>query len=96
MANQVERTYNGLGQLAVEYEAVSGPVTSTNSLVGTQSNDRVGIGGVWDLSKSNYVVSNPLALPFAGILGMALLGVVLYEALDALDAWATRWRRAAQ
>ena len=33
---------------------------------------------------------------FAGILGMALLGVVLYEALDALDAWATRWRRAAQ
>lgn len=30
---------------------------------------------------------------FAGIIGMALLGVVLYEALDALDAWATRWRR---
>ena len=33
---------------------------------------------------------------FAGILGMALLGVVLYEALDAIDAWATRWRRVAQ
>jgi ABC-type nitrate/sulfonate/bicarbonate transport system permease component len=32
---------------------------------------------------------------FAGILGMALLGVVLYEALDALEAWATRWRKAA-
>ncbi len=30
---------------------------------------------------------------FAGIVGMALLGVVLYEGLDALDAWATRWRR---
>jgi ABC-type nitrate/sulfonate/bicarbonate transport system permease component len=30
---------------------------------------------------------------FAGIIGMALLGVVLYEGLDALDAWATRWRR---
>ena len=30
---------------------------------------------------------------FAGIIGMALLGVVLYEALDALDAWVTRWRR---
>jgi NitT/TauT family transport system permease protein len=33
---------------------------------------------------------------FAGILGMALLGVVLYEALDAVEAWTTRWRRAAR
>lgn len=33
---------------------------------------------------------------FAGILGMALLGVALYEALDAVEAWATRWRRAAR
>jgi ABC-type nitrate/sulfonate/bicarbonate transport system permease component len=31
---------------------------------------------------------------FAGILGMGLLGVALYEALDALEAWTTRWRRA--
>jgi NitT/TauT family transport system permease protein len=31
---------------------------------------------------------------FAGILGMALLGVVLYEALEALESWLTRWRRA--
>jgi len=31
---------------------------------------------------------------FAGIIGMALLGVVLYEALDAVEVWATRWRRA--
>jgi ABC-type nitrate/sulfonate/bicarbonate transport system permease component len=31
---------------------------------------------------------------FAGILAMALLGVVLYEILDSLEAWATRWRRA--
>jgi len=31
---------------------------------------------------------------FAGILGMALLGVVLYEALDAVETWATRWKRA--
>ena len=31
---------------------------------------------------------------FAGIIGMALLGVVLYEALDAVEGWMTRWRRA--
>lgn len=29
---------------------------------------------------------------FAGILAMALLGVVLYEALDVAEAWATRWK----
>jgi ABC-type nitrate/sulfonate/bicarbonate transport system permease component len=32
---------------------------------------------------------------FAGIVGMALLGVVLYEALDALETAMTRWRRVA-
>ena len=32
---------------------------------------------------------------FAAIIGMALLGVALYEALDALEAATTRWRRAA-
>lgn len=31
---------------------------------------------------------------FAGILAMALMGVLLYEALDALEAVTTRWRRA--
>jgi len=31
---------------------------------------------------------------FAGILALALLGVVLYEALDAVELRATRWRRA--
>lgn len=31
---------------------------------------------------------------FAGIIAMGLLGVALYEALDALERWATRWRRA--
>ena len=31
---------------------------------------------------------------FAGIIAMALLGVALYEALNALEWWATRWRRA--
>jgi len=31
---------------------------------------------------------------FAGILALALLGVVLYEALDAVETRATRWRRA--
>lgn len=31
---------------------------------------------------------------FAGILAMALLGVVLYEVLDWVDAWSTRWKRA--
>ena len=34
------------------------------------------------------------AAMFAGIIAMALLGVVLYEALDALETWATRWRAA--
>ena len=33
---------------------------------------------------------------FAGIIGMALLGVVLYEALDALETVSTRWRRTAR
>lgn len=33
---------------------------------------------------------------FAGIIGMALLGVVLYEALDALEAAMTRWRKVAR
>ncbi|NTW29028.1 MAG: ABC transporter permease [Coriobacteriia bacterium] len=33
---------------------------------------------------------------FAGIIAMALLGVVLYEALDLLEARMTRWRRAAR
>jgi ABC-type nitrate/sulfonate/bicarbonate transport system permease component len=36
------------------------------------------------------------AAMFAGIIGMALLGVVLYEALDAVEMYATRWRRAAK
>ncbi len=31
---------------------------------------------------------------FAGIIGMGLLGVGLYEAMDAVEVWATRWRRA--
>ncbi len=31
---------------------------------------------------------------FAGIIAMALMGVVIYEALDALEAYVTRWRRA--
>jgi len=31
---------------------------------------------------------------FAGIIGMGLLGVALYEVLDAVEVWATRWRRA--
>ena len=31
---------------------------------------------------------------FAGIIGMALLGVVLYEVLDSVEGWATRWRAA--
>ncbi|MEQ1751867.1 MAG: hypothetical protein ABL974_20765, partial [Prosthecobacter sp.] len=35
---------------------VSGQVTSSNSLVGTQTDDRVGNYGVWSLSSGNYVV----------------------------------------
>jgi ABC-type nitrate/sulfonate/bicarbonate transport system permease component len=30
---------------------------------------------------------------FAGIIAMGLLGVALYEALDAVERWTTRWRR---
>lgn len=33
---------------------------------------------------------------FAGIIAMALLGVVLYEGLDALEGYVTRWRAAAR
>jgi NitT/TauT family transport system permease protein len=31
---------------------------------------------------------------FAGIIALAMLGVVFYEVLDWADAWANRWRRA--
>lgn len=31
---------------------------------------------------------------FAGILAMALLGVALYEVIDAAESWATRWKSA--
>lgn len=33
---------------------------------------------------------------FAGILAMALLGAVLYEGIDAVDRWATRWKGTAR
>jgi NitT/TauT family transport system permease protein len=33
---------------------------------------------------------------FAGIVAMALLGVALYEGLDALERWTTKWRRTAR
>lgn len=33
---------------------------------------------------------------FAGILAMAILGVVLYEAADAAERWATRWKGTAR
>lgn len=36
-----------------------GPVSSGNSLVGTQANDRVGSGGIVTLSDGGYVVSSP-------------------------------------
>ncbi len=38
---------------------VSGPVSATNSLVGTTANDQVGFGGVTPLSNGNYVVTSP-------------------------------------
>ncbi|WP_206741999.1 hypothetical protein, partial [Hyphomonas beringensis] len=37
-------------------EGVSGEVSKDNSLVGTTANDRVGYGGVTELSNGNYVV----------------------------------------
>lgn len=33
---------------------------------------------------------------FAGILAMALLGALLYEGIDAVERWATRWKGAAR
>ena len=38
---------------------VKGPVTSTNSLVGSKADDQVGSGLVTALTKGNYVVSSP-------------------------------------
>ena len=38
---------------------VSGPVSATNSLVGTTANDQVGFSDVIALSNGNYVVSSP-------------------------------------
>ena len=38
---------------------VSGPVSATNSLVGSTANDSVGNGGVTALSNGNYVVDSP-------------------------------------
>jgi Repeat of unknown function (DUF5650)/Secretion system C-terminal sorting domain len=49
---------------------LSGTVNSSNSLVGTQINDQVGLGGITALSNGNYVVSSPVwdngAIPDAG------------------------------
>ena len=39
---------------------ISGVVSSSNSLVGSTSNDQVGYGGVVALSNGNYVVSSPV------------------------------------
>ncbi|MCB1116129.1 MAG: filamentous hemagglutinin N-terminal domain-containing protein, partial [Chlamydiia bacterium] len=39
---------------------ISGPVTVSNSLVGSQPSDNVGIGGVIPLTNGNYVVISPV------------------------------------
>lgn len=39
---------------------VSGPITASNSLVGTASNDAVGVGGITNLTNGNFVVSSSL------------------------------------
>jgi hypothetical protein len=39
--------------------STDGPVSGSNSLVGSTANDRVGSGGVTALSNGNYVVSSP-------------------------------------
>lgn len=38
---------------------ISGEINSTNSLVGSKVNDRVGYGGIASLTNSNYVVASP-------------------------------------
>ncbi len=41
------------------FVALGGAVNSTNSLVGTSSNDQIGSGGVTKLSNGNYVILSP-------------------------------------
>jgi hypothetical protein len=38
---------------------LAGPVSSANSLVGTQANDRIGLGFVTPLSNGNFIVASP-------------------------------------
>ena len=57
--------------------------------------DLEGVAKIW------YAIGRPegrIDYPamFAGIIAMALLGVVLYEALDVVEAWSTRWRKSAR
>ncbi|MCU1367751.1 MAG: Cadherin proteinputative collagen-binding protein [Ilumatobacteraceae bacterium] len=56
---------------------VSGPVTSTNSIIGGSSGDLVSFGGVTALKFGNYVVSSPYwsnTLPAAAAAGAATWG----------------------
>src|SRR5208283_3205222 len=57
--NNGAAAYAGAATWGSGTAGVSGPVSATNSLVGSAANDQVGIGGVTALSNGNYVVSSP-------------------------------------
>jgi len=48
-----------------------GPVTSSNSLIGSKANDKIGLGGLYPLANGNYVVRSPAWDNFSGIEGGA-------------------------
>ncbi len=55
---------------------LSGPITMTNSLIGTKANDNVSGGGVTALSNGNYVVCSPNWSSPTGMGGVAAAGAV--------------------
>src|SRR5208337_4066260 len=57
--NNGAAAYAGAATWGSGTAGVSGPVSATNSLVGSAANDLVGFGGVTALSNGNYVVSSP-------------------------------------
>ncbi|MEM9515158.1 MAG: hypothetical protein AAGA42_09910 [Actinomycetota bacterium] len=56
--NNGTSTRAGAVTLADGRSGISGPITAANSLVGTTTEDRVGLGGVTALSNGNYVVTS--------------------------------------
>ncbi len=71
--------HNGSAQVgAVTWEAAGGgtvgPVTTSNSLVGSTDGDTIGSGGVTALTNGNYVVSSPFWQNGAAVVGAVTWG----------------------